>query len=148
MAVNDNYYYGLPTSELIDVSYREVTAVRDQYGSKYFIGKNGVPYTTIDGARRSYDDMSLSLGIHGSWSSYKANETIIGIEVNGDMKQTGTQVFAVSEAEVIAALGLQEGEKITNITWEKGTSHFLGGIVIYTETPKADAELGQVASKK
>jgi hypothetical protein len=30
MAVNDNYYYGLPTSELIDVSYREVTAVRDQ----------------------------------------------------------------------------------------------------------------------
>jgi hypothetical protein len=136
MAVDNYYYEGLPTSELIDVSYREVTAVRDQYGSKYFIGK------------RSYDDMSLSLGIHGSWSSYKANETIIGIEVNGDMKQTGTQVFAVSEAEVIAALGLQEGEKITNITWEKGTSHFPGGIVIYTETPKADAELGQVASKK
>lgn len=139
MAINDNDYSGPGYGYSPDAS-----VIRDTYG-KRFLGRNDVPYVTFEAAQRSYYDTSISMNPGGSWST--AIETVTG--ESGDMNKNGTQVFAVSEAEIMSALGLAEDEKITNITWEKGTNHFPGGIVITTETPKTETGLAEVkASKK
>lgn len=139
MAVND-YYYAGPGYSVPNVATdygNGVTIVQNLYGTR-FLGKDNTPYMTFESAQRSYNDPAVNMNFNtGSWT---ANEIVIG--VSGDMKQNGTQVFAVSEAEIVSALGLEEGEKITNITWEKGTNHFPGGIVISTEKAKAETDLG------